>query len=179
LVVQLRAKFSGSPSPAPGWLITSAINPSSYGAGFIDLTTCAASMDFFNAMTYDYHGNWGDHVGHNAQILGASGDPDGSSVNTKVGIDYMMVTRGIAASQLNLFGILWLPYRRGGKYPRYLPFERLQLGYGGRELYRCRSARWGRLDQDLGRHGQLSLLAKGCRSRIHQLRRRPIHSDQG
>ena len=61
--------------------------------------------DFFNAMTYDIHGGWSSHAGHNSPLfLSPAGDPDGSC---KTGIDYLVYSRGIPSGQINLGLPFW------------------------------------------------------------------------
>ena len=51
-------------------------------------------------MTYDIHGSWTNHAGHNAPLYPSPiGDPDGS---VSTGINYLLNTRGIEPNKLNM-----------------------------------------------------------------------------
>jgi chitinase len=71
LIKTLRAEL-----PSPKFLLSMAIpaNPANYGTGF-DVHALAAILDFINVMTYDFHGPWGNHAGHNSPILQSPADP--------------------------------------------------------------------------------------------------------
>ncbi len=70
----LRNKFNTSPQPAPSWLITMAVPGGSWGCQYIDFSYLNAYVDFYNVMTYDMHGSWSNHSGHNSAIYRGS-DP--------------------------------------------------------------------------------------------------------
>ncbi len=110
MISDLRAKFVGSPAPAPSWLITAAVPNGNWAAQYIDFATVKAKMDFFNIMTYDFHGAWSTHTGHNAALDAPAGDPDGATLNMNYVVTYYISTRGVPASQLNL-GVPFYGYR--------------------------------------------------------------------
>lgn len=96
--------------PSPTYLISAAVSPTSYYAGFLDLGTMKNYMDFFNIMTYDYHGSWTNHSGHVAPLYEASGeapfnhpDADGSD-----GVAYYE-SQSVPASQIN-YGLAFYGY---------------------------------------------------------------------
>lgn len=94
----LRNRFNTSPSPAPTWLITSAI-PGGYGIDYFDFPTLNNYVDFWNVMTYDMHGGWSGHAGHNSSINRGS-DPD-AGLNC---VSYInnIIAAGIPAAKINL-----------------------------------------------------------------------------
>ena len=86
-------------------LITMAVPISSWAGQWYDFGFLKNHIDFFNAMTYDIHGGWSSHAGHNSPLYQSPpGDPDGSC---QTGINYLTVTRGIPAHQINLGLPFW------------------------------------------------------------------------
>ena len=84
----------------PDWIISMAVPVSNWSGQYYDFNQLKQSVDFFNAMTYDFHGSWTDHAGHNSPLYQSPpGDPDGS-VNT--GINYLVNTRGIESTKVNV-----------------------------------------------------------------------------
>ena len=63
--------------PASRWIIAMAIpaDPRSWGVGF-DVPALAPILDFINVMTYDFHGPWSDHAGHNSPLALNPDDPE-------------------------------------------------------------------------------------------------------
>ena len=84
----------------PDWIISMAVPVSNWSGQYYDFNQLKQSVDFFNAMTYDIHGSWTNHAGHNSPLYQSPpGDPDGS-VNT--GINYLVNTRGIESTKVNV-----------------------------------------------------------------------------
>ena len=91
-------------------LITMAVPISNWSGQWYDFTFLKSHIDFFNAMTYDIHGSWSSHAGHNSPLFQSPpGDSDGSC---STGILYLATTRGIPREQINLGLPFW-----GKKYP--------------------------------------------------------------
>jgi chitinase len=66
--------------PAPQYLLSMA-TPSEPGHwGEYDFTHLTPIVDFYNVMTYDFHGPWTNHAGHNSPLFSNDSDPghDGS-----------------------------------------------------------------------------------------------------
>ena len=90
---------------APQYLISMAVpsDPPSYGTGF-DIPALVPFVDFFNVMTYDFHGPWSDHAGHNSPLILSPDDPEQEgSVRTSMdlyekqyGVDRRMLNMGTA-----------------------------------------------------------------------------------
>ncbi len=53
--------------------------PSSTWAGGYDVPALQPHVDWFGLMTYDYHGTWTPHAGHNAPLYVPAGEADGSA----------------------------------------------------------------------------------------------------
>lgn len=66
--------------PAPRYLLSMA-TPSTPGHwGEFDFAGLTPVLDFYNVMTYDFHGPWTNHTGHNSPLFSAASDTghDGS-----------------------------------------------------------------------------------------------------
>ncbi len=63
---------------SPKLLLTMAAPADAYYGQWIDFETLAAEFDFIGFMTYDFHGSWSDHSGHNSPLYADAGDTDGS-----------------------------------------------------------------------------------------------------
>jgi len=65
-------------SQSPPLLLTTATTSDNYYGRWIDYERLAAAFDFIGFMTYDYHGEWSDHSGHNSPLYTPAGDTCGS-----------------------------------------------------------------------------------------------------
>lgn len=100
LIQTLRSKFDASPAPAPAWLITMAVSPGEYYGQWNDYATLNDLVDFYNLMTYDFHGDWYRHSGHNSPLFrGNDPKPDGSVADA---LDYMLDERAVPPAQINV-----------------------------------------------------------------------------
>ncbi len=75
LVETLSAAFKAQ---SPPLLLTIAAPSGNYYGRWIDFERLAAAFDLIGIMTYDYHGGWSDHSGHNAPLYEPPGDGCGS-----------------------------------------------------------------------------------------------------
>jgi chitinase len=107
----------------PNWLLTMAVPDNDYWGKWHDFTSLTPYVDWFNAMTYDYHGSWSSHSGHNAPLFSPSVSlcTDGSADE---GIRYLSQTRGIPRDKL----VLGLAFY--GKEFRATKLYGTQLGTG-------------------------------------------------
>ena len=102
--------------PAPAFLVSMATPAEPGHWGEYDFARLTPIVDFYNVMTYDFHGPWTDHTGHNSPLFSSNADPghDGSiddSVNLyldKLGVPPEKINLGTAfygyefpAGQLN------------------------------------------------------------------------------
>jgi len=100
LLKEIKNKFLNSAGPAPDYLITMAVSPGDYYAQWLDYKEMDKYVNFYNVMTYDFHGSWSDHCGHNAPLYsGKDGFDNGSCASA---IDYIVNTRGVKAEKVNL-----------------------------------------------------------------------------
>lgn len=81
------------------WRISMAVGVTNWSGQWHDFDSLRQYVAWFNAMTYDFHGSWSDHAGHNAPLYAPPGDLDGS---VDLGIQYLSQTRNIPAGQLTL-----------------------------------------------------------------------------
>jgi chitinase len=63
---------------SPPLLLTMAAPSGNYYGRWIDYERLAGVFDFIGFMTYDYHGEWSDHSGHNSPLYAPSWDACGS-----------------------------------------------------------------------------------------------------
>ena len=62
----------------PALLLTMAAPADAYYGQWIDFERLAGDFDYIGFMSYDYHGPWSDHSGHNSPLYPDAGDTDGS-----------------------------------------------------------------------------------------------------
>ena len=106
-VTELKAKFTTSASPAPSWLISMAVGGSNWSGQWYDYPNIKNNIDFLNFMAYDSYGPWSNSSGHNMPVYKGT---DPSNYNCKTGMDYLINTRGISASKINM-GLPFYGYR--------------------------------------------------------------------
>ncbi|HTS36344.1 MAG TPA: glycoside hydrolase family 18 protein [Candidatus Solibacter sp.] len=96
MVAALRADL-----PAGQFLISAATtsNPGSWGV--YDFPGLIPLLDFFNVMTYDFHGPWTDHSGHNSPLYLSPLDP-GQEGSLKTSVDLYLSQFGVPAANINL-----------------------------------------------------------------------------
>ncbi len=89
----------------PELLITMAVPISNWAGQWYDFSNLRPYVDFFNAMTYDIHGSWSAHAGHNSPLYQSPpGDADGS---VETGINYLVNTRGLPENKVNMGIPFW------------------------------------------------------------------------
>ena len=66
--------------PSPEFLVSMATPAEPGHWGEYDFAHLTPIVDFYNVMTYDFHGPWTDHTGHNSPLFSSDADPghDGS-----------------------------------------------------------------------------------------------------
>ena len=86
-------------------IITMAVPISNWFGQWYDFSFLRYYVEFFNAMTYNIHGDWSGHSGHNAPLFQSPpGDSDGSCVT---GINYLINSREILPEQVNMGLPFW------------------------------------------------------------------------
>jgi GH18 family chitinase len=87
--------------PKGQYLISAAVSSSPGGYGVYDFPGMTPLLDFYNVMTYDFHGAWTNHAGHNSPLYLSPLDPgQEGSLDTSAG-EYL-TTYGVPAEQINL-----------------------------------------------------------------------------
>jgi chitinase len=77
-VLFVKALGAAFKARTPALLLTLAATSGNYYGRWIDFERLADDFDFIGFMTYDYHGDWSDHSGHNAPLYAWGGDACGS-----------------------------------------------------------------------------------------------------
>jgi chitinase len=77
-VLFVEALAAAFKAQTPPLLLTAAVPSDNYYGRWIDYARLADDFDFIGFMTYDYHGAWSDHSGHNSPLYTPSGDGCGS-----------------------------------------------------------------------------------------------------
>src|SRR5579859_1517118 len=83
------------------YLLTAAVANDRWDIANTEPGLFAPSLDFLNVMTYDLHGPWNQHTGHNSNLYANPADPESNQANA----DWVMHTYlsyGIPAAKLNL-----------------------------------------------------------------------------
>ncbi len=75
LILALRAAFD---AVNPAFTLSAAVPTSDWSGGY-DVSAIKEALDWIGVMTYDYHGSWTNHAGHNAPLFRNPKDPDGSA----------------------------------------------------------------------------------------------------
>jgi chitinase len=87
--------------PAPRYLLSMA-TPSEPGHwGEYDFKSLIPIVDFFNVMTYDFHGPWTNHAGHNSPLF-ANGEDPGHEGSIDDSISLYLNQLGVPAEKINL-----------------------------------------------------------------------------
>lgn len=90
LIETIRHKFNSSPQPAPSWLISMAVTSENWYGQWNDYHTLNEYVDFYNLMTYDFHGSWSDHSGHNSPIYRGNDPYPDTEQNIETALNYTM-----------------------------------------------------------------------------------------
>ena len=106
LVRDMRAEFNKLMRPQPLY-ISIAVTAGNWAGQWLDYNELKKYVDWFGCMTYDFHGSWSDHAGHNSPLYASGGDLCGS---VDSGIRYLTQTRGLPRDKV-LIGVPF--YARG------------------------------------------------------------------
>lgn len=87
----------------PDGLLTMAAPPTDWYGRWWDVDALKDSLDLLNVMTYDFHGPWSSHAGHNAALQGAPDDEeDGAVLSVSASTAYWRTKRGWPPEKLNV-----------------------------------------------------------------------------
>jgi chitinase len=84
----------------PDKVISMAVSATPGGWGDYDFVSLMPLVDFFNVMSYDYHGPWSSHAGHNSPFLLNPADPELEG-SFKTTLDRYLEL-GVPAQQINM-----------------------------------------------------------------------------
>jgi chitinase len=96
LVAELRTALLAADS---SWTLSFVVPADTYSANRFDYAAVRSLVDWVGCMSYDFHGSWTDHAGHNAPLYAPAGEAEGSIHNA---IQYL--TARVPAGQV-LLGI--------------------------------------------------------------------------
>ncbi|MFZ2054212.1 MAG: glycoside hydrolase family 18 protein [Candidatus Aminicenantales bacterium] len=120
---------------SPPLELTMAAPSGHYWGKWISYEEVVGCFDFIAVMTYDYHGEWSDHSGHNSPLYSCAGDTCGSWHDSFL----YHISRGIPREKL-LLGLAF--FGRSFDCPEfYQPFRR-SLQYGYDEIVELRDSGW-------------------------------------
>lgn len=86
----------------PKTLLTMAVTAGGYYGRWLNHKDLLPLFDFLNVMTYDFHGPWGDHAGHNAPLHEVRDDPDGPTNCCAGAMGYWTHVKGFPKEKLLL-----------------------------------------------------------------------------
>ncbi len=86
----------------PWSVITMAAPGGDWYGRWWDVDALAGRVDLLNVMSYDFHGPWSDHAGHNAALYGAPDDEDAAVSNVSSALTYWADKRRWPKEKLNL-----------------------------------------------------------------------------
>ncbi|NIM90952.1 MAG: hypothetical protein GTO17_08390 [Candidatus Aminicenantes bacterium] len=125
----------------PPLLLTTATPAGDYWARWINFEEVMEYFDYVGCMTYDFHGEWSDHSGHNSPLYTCNNDPCGSADDS---YEYYL-SRQVPKEKL-LLGIPFYgrSFDCSGLYQR---FQKSQQ-YGYKEILNLMNAGWSRIWDD-------------------------------
>jgi len=77
----------------PAALLSMAAPGSDWYGRWWDVAELESRVDLLNVMSYDFHGPWSAHAGHNAPLYAAPDDEDGAVANASAALGYWADTR--------------------------------------------------------------------------------------
>ncbi|MDZ7399511.1 MAG: glycosyl hydrolase family 18 protein [candidate division KSB1 bacterium] len=95
LMQELRTAFDAA---QPNMLLTMAVPVSDWSGKWFDFASLKNYTDWIGGMTYDFHGSWTNHAGHNSPLFAPANEPEGS---VDRGIQYLL-SRGLPPEKIFL-----------------------------------------------------------------------------
>jgi len=86
----------------PSATISAAAPGSDWYGRWWDAEALRTRVDLLNVMSYDFHGPWSSHAGHNAPLHAAPDDEDGAVANVAAALTYWAEDRKWPKERLNL-----------------------------------------------------------------------------
>ncbi|MGB7296012.1 MAG: glycoside hydrolase family 18 protein [Candidatus Aminicenantales bacterium] len=132
LIKELSAALRAEKPPLE---LTMAAPSGHYWGKWIRYEEVVDCFDFVGVMTYDYHGNWSDHSGHNSPLYSCAGDVCGSWHDSYL----YHLSRGIPREKL-LLGLAF--FGRSFDCPEFYQPFRVSLQYGYDEVVDLQDSGW-------------------------------------
>lgn len=98
----LVALISALREALPSAAISAAAPASDWYGRWWDVEALRTRVDLLNVMSYDFHGPWSPHAGHNAPLNAAPDDEDGAAANAAAALTYWAEARKWPKDRLNL-----------------------------------------------------------------------------
>jgi chitinase len=95
MMQELRAAFDAID---PNMILAMAVPVSDWSGKWFDFATLKNYVNWIGGMTYDFHGDWTNHAGHNSPLYAPANEPEGS---VHLGIQYLQ-SRGIPPDKIFL-----------------------------------------------------------------------------
>jgi chitinase len=83
-----------------GLLLTSAVSARTWEFWKYNFKKDQQYLDWFNVMTYDYHGNWDSLTGHHTNLLSSPEDPDWRKESMDHTIKYLLDSAGVSSDKI-------------------------------------------------------------------------------
>ena len=87
--------------PAGQYVLSAAVSSTPGGWGIYDFPGLTPLLDFYNVMTYDFHGAWTNHSGHNSPLYLSPLDPGQEGSLDTTATEYLSLF-AVPAEQINL-----------------------------------------------------------------------------
>lgn len=134
-VLLIRELSAALKAESPPLALTMAAPSGHYWGKWIDYGEVMDGFDYIGVMTYDFHGEWSDHSGHNSPLYSCDGDVCGSWHDSYL----YHLSRGIPREKI-LLGLAF--FGRSFDCPEfYRPFKR-SLQYGYDEIVDLQDSGW-------------------------------------
>ena len=84
----------------PKLLLTAAVSARSWEFWKYNLNKDQEYLDWFNVMTYDYHGSWESRSGHHTNLLSSPEDTDSNRESLDYTVKYLLDSAGVANDKI-------------------------------------------------------------------------------
>lgn len=84
----------------PVLLLTAAVSARTWEFWKYNFIKDQQYLDWFNVMTYDYHGSWESRTGHHTNLLSSSEDPDPGNESLDRTVKYLLDSAGVSNNKI-------------------------------------------------------------------------------
>jgi chitinase len=106
LLADLRMELDALSSRTEADYLLTVASPAGGAMTYYDLSGMAEHLDWFNVMTYDYHGSWDTRANHHTALYPSPGDPGSNRLNVDWTIQRYL-ERGVPADKIVLGSALF------------------------------------------------------------------------